>query len=199
VEPGLAEEQRGEGGAGGESGDLPSGMLRSSYEEEEDYIASPVSTIPEGSQEGETESERDDLSPYPRDAVGSSPRSNPHIQTLQQHEHQHQHQQQAQGDDAGETVIFQPGLLGLRVASNTEWGEAGAGGSADGPHPIRSIFAAVVEGFQTLPDGAYGSCTLHSALCTLHSALSALSLPLVCTALYCAPRGIASVCLSITV
>jgi hypothetical protein len=186
-------------------------MLRSSYEEEEDYIASPVSTIPEGSQEGETESERDDLSPYPRDAAGSSPRSNPHIQTHQQHQQQHQQQQQqqqqAQGDDAGETVIFQPGLLGLRVASNTEWGEAGAGGSADGPHPIRSIFAAVVEGFQTLPDGAYGSCTLHSETphsallrgCTLHCCVAARSLPLVCTALYCALRGIASVCLSITV
>ena len=40
---------------------------------------------------------------------------------------------------AGETVIFPPGPLGLRVASNVAWGTGGEG-------DIRSIFAVVVEG-----------------------------------------------------
>ena len=118
------QEQRREG-----EGDSSGPVLLRSYDD--DY-PSPVSTIPEGSQEGETESERDENSPYPR---SDSPRGL-HLQRSQSAE-----------TDAGETVVFEPGPLGLRIESNVDWG-------VDGVDPIRSIFAVMVEGFNRQADGS---------------------------------------------
>ena len=50
------------------------------------------------------------------------------------------------GMPAGKTVLFPPGPLGLKVASNPAWGEMGTG-------DIRSLFATTVDGFNLVPGG----------------------------------------------
>ena len=117
------------------------GAFGRSYEEDrEDDFPSPVSTIPEGSQEGETESERDELSPYPRI---STPRMEATAEQGEMH--------RAEGsDDAGETVVFPEGPLGLRVVSNEHFGLSPWPHDV---HPTMGIFGTVVEGFTELEGG----------------------------------------------
>jgi hypothetical protein len=133
-----------------EAGDDVGGGFEQSYRRyRDDDYPSPVSTIPEGSQEGETESERDELSPYPRaDQVQIS---TPRIEDTAAQEHV---QRDAGSDDAGETVVFSEGPLGLRVVSNEHFGLSPWPHDV---HPTMGIFGTVLEGFTELEPGMFSA------------------------------------------
>eukprot|EP01043_Picozoa_sp_COSAG02_P025089 COSAG02_NODE_1397_length_12873_cov_18.498043_5_plen_1610_part_00 len=133
-----------------EAGDDVGGGFEQSYGgyREDDY-PSPVSTIPEGSHEGETESERDELSPYPRaEQVQISP---PRTEDTAAQEHV---ERDTGSDDAGETVVFPEGPLGLRVVSNENFGLSPWPNDV---HPTMGIFGTVLEGFTEMEPGTFSA------------------------------------------